>query len=83
MDNFGKCMKFDILHVCGLLGGWMDGLTGMSCQITISQINLDLIEIIQFCLQIHGLSIYPHAHTTHWRQSLAIEIMSITYSPTV
>ena len=61
----------------------MDGLMSTSCQITISQINLELIEIIQSCLQIHGLSIYPHAHTTHWKQSLVIEIMSIIHSPTV
>ena len=59
--------------------GWMDGLMGRSCQITSSQINLDQIEIIQFCLQIYDL----YAHTTHWSQSLTIEIMNITHSPTV
>ena len=61
----------------------MDGLMGRSCQITSKQINLDLIEIIQFCLQIYDLWRYPHVHTTHWSQSLTIEIMSIVHSPTV
>ena len=31
-----------------------------SCQITKNQINLDLIEIIQFCLKIYDLWRHPH-----------------------
>ena len=34
----------------GWLGGWVE-----SCQITKYQINLDLIEIIQFCLKIYDV----------------------------
>ena len=54
-----------------------------SCQITKNQINFDLIQIIQFCLQIDNLWRYLHAHTTHWSQVLAIEIMNIIHSLTV
>ena len=59
------------------MGGWVGQLVG-SYQITKYEINIDLIQIIQFCLQIDDLWIYLHAHTIHWSQSLAIEIMSIT-----
>ena len=41
------------------------------------------MQIIQFCLKIYYLWRYLHAHTTHWNQSLAIEIMTIIHSPTV
>ena len=44
------------------------------CKITENQIDIDIIEIIQFSLQNYGLWRYLHAHTTHWSQSLAIEI---------
>ena len=63
--------------------GWWVGQLVESCQITKNQINLDFIQIIQFCLQIDDLWRYLHAHTTHWSQSLAIEIMSIIHNPTV
>ena len=62
----------------GCIGGWWGHV-----KITRNQINFDLIEIIQFCLQIDDLWRYLHAHTTHWSQSLAIEIMNITHSLTV
>ena len=42
-------------------------------QITYNLINLEIIEIIQFCLQIYDLQRYLHAYTTHWSQSLVIE----------
>ena len=42
-----------------MLGGWV-GQWVVSCQITKNQINLDLIEIIQFCLKISDLWRHPH-----------------------
>ena len=36
------------------LGGWVGQWVG-SCQISKSQLNCDLIEIIQFCLKIYDL----------------------------
>ena len=46
--------------------GWMYGCMGVwvgqwvgSCQISKSQINCDLIEIIQFCLKIYDLWRHP------------------------
>ena len=47
--------------------GWV-----ASYQITEYQIDLDIIEIIEFCLKISDLWQNLHAHTTHWSQSLAI-----------
>ena len=35
------------------MGGWVGQWLG-SCQITKFQINLDLIEVNQFCLKIYG-----------------------------
>ena len=35
-------------------------------KITKNQINLDLIEIIQFCLKIYDLLIYPHLWVGVW-----------------
>ena len=39
----------------GWMGGLMSGSIGGSGQITRNQINLELIEIIQFCLKIYDL----------------------------
>ena len=42
----------------GCVGGWMDGSVGQSVgsgQITKTLINLDIIEIIQFCWKIYDL----------------------------
>ena len=60
--------------------GWLAGWVG-SCQITKSQINLDLIKINQFCLKIYDL--WRHAHLWvvygwlgRWVGALMGEIMS-------
>ena len=48
--------------ICPPLGGCMGGWVGQwvgSCQISKSQINCDLIEIIQFCLKIYDLWRHP------------------------
>ena len=37
-----------------------------SCQITKNQINLDLIEIIQFCLKNYYLWRHPHLWVDVW-----------------
>ena len=37
-----------------------------SCQITKNLINLDLIEIIQFCLKIYDLLRHPHLWMGVW-----------------
>ena len=50
----------------GWVCGWMGGSVGQwvgSCQITKNLINLDLIEIIQFCLKIYDFVETP----THGR----------------
>ena len=39
---------------CGCVGGWVGGSVG-SGQMTKNLINLDVIEIIQFCLKICDL----------------------------
>ena len=44
--------------MCGWLGGYVGQCVG-SDQITKYQINLDLIEIIQFCLKIYDLWRHP------------------------
>ena len=44
------------------MGGWLDGSLGQwvgSGQITNYLINLDIIEIIQFCLKIYNLLRHP------------------------
>ena len=51
--------------VYGWLGGWV-GQWLRSCQITKYQINLDLIEIIQFCLKIYDLWRHPHLRVGIW-----------------
>ena len=43
-------------------------------------IILELIEKFWFYLKIYDLWSYLHTHTTHWSQSLAIEIMSLIHS---
>ena len=45
------------------MGGWLDGSLCQwvgSGQITNYLINLDIIEIIQFCLKIYNLLRHPH-----------------------
>ena len=44
----------------------MGGSIGGSCQITKNQINLNLIEIIQFCLKIYNLWRHPHLWVDLW-----------------
>ena len=51
--------------VCGWLGGWVGQWVG-SGQITKNLINLDLIEIIQFCLKIYELERHPHPWVGVW-----------------
>ena len=71
---------------CGCMYGWLGGWVGWwvgSGKNTKNQINLALIELFQFCMKIYDLWRYFHTHTTHWSQSLVIEIMSIVHSPTV
>ena len=49
--------------------GWVDGWVGQwlgLCQITKNQINLDLIEIIQFCLKIYDLWRHPQLWVGVW-----------------
>ena len=47
--------------VGGLLGGWVGQWVG-SGQMTKILINVDLIEIIQFCYKIYDLYRHPHPH---------------------
>ena len=47
------------VSVCGWLGGSVDQLVG-SGQMTKNLINLDLIEMIQFCLKIYDLLRHSH-----------------------
>ena len=45
------------------MGGWIGGAVGQwvgSGHVTKYQINLDVIEIIQFCLKIYDLLRHPH-----------------------
>ena len=49
----------DGLH--GLVGGWVE-----PGQIIKNQINLDLIEIIQFCLKMYDLLRHPHLWVGVW-----------------
>ena len=59
--------KDTITHglVCGLLGGSVGQWVG-SGQITNNLINLDIIEIIQFCLKIYDLWRHPHPWVGAW-----------------
>ena len=49
----------------GCLDGSLDQWVG-SGQITNYLINLDIIEIIQFCLKIYNLLRYPHLWLDVW-----------------
>ena len=51
------------------MGGWLDGSLGQwvgSGKITNHLINLDIIEIIQFCLKIYNLLRHPHLWLDVW-----------------
>ena len=48
------------------MDGWFSGSIGGSGQITKNLINLDLIEIIQFCLKIYDLLRHPHLWVGVW-----------------
>ena len=51
------------------MGGWLDGSLGQwvgSGQITNYLKNLDIIEIIQFCLKIYNLLRHPHLWLDVW-----------------
>ena len=56
--------------VVGCISGLMDGSMGGQWvapgQIIKNQINLDLIEIIQFCLKIYDLLTHPHLFVGVW-----------------
>ena len=51
--------------VCGWLGGSVGQWVG-SGQMTNNCINLELIEIIQFCLKIYDLERHPHPWVGQW-----------------
>ena len=46
--------------------GWFSGSMGRSGHITKYQINLDLIEIIQFSLKIYDMLRHPHLWMGVW-----------------
>ena len=48
------------------MAGWFSGSMGESGEITINLINLDIIEIIQFCLKIYDLKRHPHPWVGMW-----------------
>ena len=48
------------------MDGWFSGLMGGAGHITKYQINLDLIEMIQFCLKIYDLLRHPHLWAGVW-----------------
>ena len=48
------------------VGEWMGGLMGGPGQINKNRINLDLIEIIQFCLKIYDLLTHPNLWVGGW-----------------
>ena len=51
------------------MGGWLGGSVGQWVglgQSTKNLINLDLIEIIQFCLKIYDLQRQPHPWVGVW-----------------
>ena len=55
--------------VCGWVSGSMGGSVGQWVglgQMTKNLINLDLIEIIQFCLKIYDLLRHPHLWAGVW-----------------
>ena len=50
----------------GWVVGWVSGSMGGSGQIANNLINLDIIEIIQFCLKIYDLKETPHPWVSAW-----------------
>ena len=48
------------------MGGWLGGSMGGSGEITNYLINLDIIEIIQFCLKIYDLWRHSHPWVGGW-----------------
>ena len=51
----------------GWVCGWVSGSNGGSGQMTNNCINLELIEIIQFCLKIYDLERHPtHGWVSGW-----------------
>ena len=48
------------------MGGCVSGSMGGSGEITSYLINLDIIEIIQFCLKIYNLLRHPHLWLDVW-----------------
>ena len=57
--------------VGGFVGQWVNGSMGLGgsmggVEITKNQINLELIEIIQFCLKIYDLLRHPHLWVGVW-----------------
>ena len=61
----GGCMGW---WVGGWMGGWVETTWWMvgPGQIIKNRINLDLIEIIQFCLKIYDLLTHPHLWVGVW-----------------
>ena len=56
-------------HTHGWVCGWLSGSVGQwvgSGQMTKNLINLDLIEVIQFCLKIYDLLRHPHPWVGAW-----------------
>ena len=51
--------------VCGWMGGSVGQWVGLG-QMTKNLINLDVIEIIQFCLKIYDLLTHPHLWVGVW-----------------
>ena len=51
--------------VVGIMGGSVGQWVGSGC-FTNYQINLDLIEIFQFCLKIYDLLRHPHPWVGAW-----------------
>ena len=67
------------------MGWWVDGwVNGWGPgQIIKNQINVDLIEIIQFCLKIYDLLTHPHlwvgVWVVRWMGGLICESMETTW----
>ena len=59
--------------VGGLVGQWVNGWG--SGQMTTNLINLELIEIIQFCLKIYDLLRHPHPWVGVWVDGWVSESM--------
>ena len=57
-------------HGCVWVCGWVSGSNGGSGQMTNNCINLELIEIIQFCLKIYDLERHPHPWVGQWVNGL-------------